>query len=142
MARSDSLPTRSNSVNTESIISNESECSSVYLNTIPPLTRTEEKSLANELIHQLSVDVSLSTAEHITRQRLCEIVYDNYSRRVIPSNIPPEWFFDFLLRNPRVPIHFQAWFTLSSSAFPLSDQLMDIKLWELGLVTRSIRSTM
>ena len=106
------------------------------------MTRTEEKSLANELIQQLSIDVSLSTAEHIARQRLCEIVYDNYSCRIPLSNIPMDWFYDFLLRNPRVPVHFQSWFSLVPSALPISDQLMDIKIWQLGLVTRSIRSTM
>lgn len=134
------------------MISNESTCSSLSISlskinesmplNIPPLTRTEEKSLANELIHHLSVDVSLHTGEQLARQRLCEIVYDNYSHRMQLSNISSEWFYDFLLRNPRVPIHFQSWFSSVSSILPSSDQLIDIKIWQLGLMTRSVRSSM
>jgi hypothetical protein len=108
---------------------------------IPPLSRTEEKSLANELIHQLPMDTSFSMGEQIARRRVCEIVYDNYSHRVLPGNISSEWFYDFLLRNPRLPIHFQSWFSSIKSTLPSSDQLIDIKIWELGLVTRSVLSS-
>jgi hypothetical protein len=104
---------------------------------IPPLTRTEEKSLANELITQLPTDASFITGEQMTRRRVCEILYDNYSQKVSFENISSEWFYDFLLRNPRIPIHFQSWFSSVKSTLPLSDQLIDIKIWELGLVTRS-----
>lgn len=105
---------------------------------IPPLTRTEEKSLANELISQLPRDISFTIGEQIARRRVCEIVYDNYSNRILPCNISSEWFYDFLLHNPRIPIHFQSWFSSIKSTLPLSDQPIDIKIWELGLVTRSV----
>ena len=134
------------------MISTDSTCSSLSLSlakmnesiplNIPPLTRTEEKSLANELIHHLSIDVSLQTGEQLARQRLCEIVYDNYSHQILSGKISSEWFYDFLLRNPRVPIHFQSWFSSVSSILPSSDHLIDIKIWQLGLITRSIRSSM
>ena len=110
---------------------------SIHLD-VPSLTRTEEKSLANELIHQLPMDTTFSIGEQIARRRACEIVYDNYSHRILPGNISSEWFYDFLLRNPRVPIHFQSWFSSIKSILPSSDQLIDIKIWQLGLVTRSV----
>jgi hypothetical protein len=73
----------------------------------------------------------------MARRRVCEILYDNYSQKLSFGNISSEWFYDFLLRNPRIPIHFQSWFSSVKSTLPLSDQLIDIKIWELGLVTRS-----
>ena len=73
----------------------------------------------------------------MARRRVCEIVYDNYSHKISLGNISTEWFYDFLLRNPRIPIHFQSWFSSIKSTLPSSDQLIDIKIWQLGLVTRS-----
>ncbi|CAF0987248.1 unnamed protein product [Rotaria sordida] len=148
-SRIEGLTKRLDSTNTESVISNESESSSSLNISIPkiiesirlglpPLTRTEEKSLANELITQLSVDGSFIAGEQMARRRACEIVFDNYSHKLLTENISTEWFYDFLLRNPRIPIHFQSWFSSVKSTLPLSDQLIDIKVWELGLVTRSI----
>ncbi|CAF3515613.1 unnamed protein product [Rotaria socialis] len=139
-----------NAINNNSVLPNESENSSVNISLpkvaesvrlgLPPLTRTEEKSLAYELIAQLPADATVAIAEHMARRRACEIVLDNYSHQLSPINITPEWFYDFLLRNPRVPIHFQSWFSSVKSNFPPTDQLIDIKIWELGLVTRSIMS--
>jgi hypothetical protein len=74
----------------------------------------------------------------MARRRACEIVMDNYAHQFSSLNITSEWFYDFLLRHPRVPIHFQSWFASIKSTIPLSDQLFDIKMWELGLITRSI----
>jgi hypothetical protein len=74
----------------------------------------------------------------MARRRACEIVMDNYSHQFSPINIISEWFYDFLLRNPRVPIHFQSWFSSMKSTIPSSELLIDVKMWELGLVTRSI----
>lgn len=108
---------------------------------VPPLTRTEEKSLALELISQLPADASFIMAEQLARRRACEIVMDNYSNQLSPINITSEWFYDFLLRNPRIPIHFQSWFSSVKGIVPSTDQLIDIKIWELGLVTRSIISS-
>lgn len=105
---------------------------------IPPLTRTEEKSLAHDLITQLPADASLTMGEQWARRRASEIVQDNYAHIIMPTNISTEWFYDFLLRNPRIPIHFQSWFSNVKSTMPISDQLLDIKMWELKLVTRSI----
>ncbi|CAF2649596.1 unnamed protein product [Rotaria sp. Silwood2] len=154
-SRTEGITKRLDSTNTESVISNESESSSSSssLNIsipkiiesirlgIPPLTRTEEKSLANELITQLLADASSTAGEQMARRRACDIVFDNYSHKLLSENISTEWFYDFLLRNPRVPIHFQSWFSSVKSILPLSDQLIDIKIWELGLVTRSIISS-
>ncbi|CAF3494672.1 unnamed protein product, partial [Rotaria sp. Silwood2] len=80
----------------------------------------------------------LTIAEQMARRRASEIVMDNYAHQFSSMNITPEWFYDFLLRNPRVPIHFQTWFSSIKATIPSSDQLIDIKIWELGLVTRSI----
>lgn len=139
---------RLDSVNNSSMSSNESDSSPLNVSIpklseairpgIPPLTRTEEKSLANELIMQLPADASLIIAEQMTRRRACEIVMDNYCHQLSSINIAPEWFYDFLLRNPRVPIHFQSWFSTVKATLPSTDQSIDIKIWELGLVTRSI----
>jgi len=139
---------RLDSTNNDSVISNESEMTSLNISIpkvtesirlgLPPLTRTEEKSLANELITQLPADASLSMAEQMARRRACDIVMDNYSHHLPSINITSEWFYDFLLRNPRVPIHFQSWFSSVKPIMPSSDLLMDIKIWELGLITRSI----
>ncbi|CAF2847545.1 unnamed protein product [Rotaria sp. Silwood2] len=139
---------RLDSTNNNCILSNELENSSLNLPIpkvmesirlgLPPLTRTEEKSLTNELITQLPADASLTIAEQMARRRASEIVMDNYAHQFSSMNITPEWFYDFLLRNPRVPIHFQTWFSSIKATIPSSDQVMDIKIWELGLVTRSI----
>ncbi|CAF1366455.1 unnamed protein product [Adineta steineri] len=151
ISRTEVLTKYSDSINTESSISNESESSNLNISIpkiietirsdIPPLTRTEEKSLANELISQLPADVPLLVGEQMIRRRVCEIVFDNYSQKLSVGNISSEWFYDFLLRNPRIPIHFQTWFSSVKSILPLSDQLIDIKLWELGLITRSVISS-
>jgi len=147
-SRVEGLTKRLDSTNTESTLSNESESSPLSISIpkineslrlgIPPLTRTEEKSLANELMNQLPTDVSFIIAEQMARRRVCEIVFDNYSHKLLSINISSEWFYDFLLRNPRVPIHFQSWFSSVKSTLPASDQLIDIKIWELGLITRSV----
>lgn len=139
---------RLDSTNNDSVTSNESENTSLNISIpkvtesirlgLPPLTRTEEKSLANELIIQLPTDASLSMAEHLARRRACDIVMDNYSQNLPSINITFEWFYDFLLRNPRVPIHFQSWFSSIKPTMPSTDLLIDIKIWELGLITRSI----
>lgn len=142
---------RSDSNNDDSVISNDSETLSLAATVpkvtesirlgLPPLTRTEEKSLAHELIAQLPIDVSVVTGEQWARRRASEIVLDNYAHHISPINIHSEWFYDFLLRHPRVPIHFQLWFSSVNSALPASDRLNDIKMWELSLVTRSITSS-
>lgn len=136
------MPTNAPAQRSDSIISNESEWTSLASlgpsrPGIPPLTRTEEKSLASELIRQLPSDASCAVGEQLARRRACEIVFDNYSQRLSSSSISSDWFYDFLLRNPRVPIHFQCWFSATKPTLPLSDQLVDIKVWQLGLVTRS-----
>lgn len=150
--RSDSGPAlkikRLDSTNNESVISNESDSASLTLSLskvnesvrlgTPPLTRTEEKSIANELIFQLPADASFSMGEQLARRRANEIISDNYAQQIPTLNISSEWFYDFLLRNPRVPIHFQTWFATIKSAMPSTDQLIDIKIWELGLITRSV----
>ncbi|CAF1428215.1 unnamed protein product [Adineta steineri] len=151
ISRTEVLTKYPDSINTESSISNESESSNLNISIpkiietirsdIPPLTRTEEKSLANELISQLLADAPLLIGEQMIRRRVCEIVFDNYSQKLTLGNISSEWFYDFLLRNPRIPIHFQTWFSSVKSTLPLSDQLIDIKLWELGLITRSVISS-
>ncbi|CAF3828803.1 unnamed protein product [Adineta steineri] len=151
ISRTEVLTKYPDSINTESSISNESESSNLNISVpkiietirsdIPPLTRTEEKSLANELISQLPADAPLLVGEQMIRRRVCEIVFDNYSQKLTLGNISSEWFYDFLLRNPRIPIHFQTWFSSVKSTLPLSDQLIDIKLWELGLITRSVISS-
>ena len=139
---------RLDSTNNESIGSNESDNTSSSMSIpkitesirlgLPPLTRTEEKSLANELITQLPADASITMAEQLARRRAADIVMDNYSQQLSSTNISSEWFYDFLLRNPRIPIHFQTWFSSVKPTMPSSDLLIDIKLWELGLVTRSM----
>jgi hypothetical protein len=146
--RTDGLPARPDSTHAESILSNESETSPFNHSIthiiellrigIPPLTRTEEKSLANALITQLPGDVPFTVAEQWARRRVCDIVLDNFSQRILSHDIAPEWFYDFLLRNPRVPIHFQLWFSFVKSQLPQSDHVIKIKAWELGLITRSI----
>ncbi|UJR27629.1 hypothetical protein I4U23_008910 [Adineta vaga] len=147
-SKSCSQMNRMNSTSNEILVSKESENPSFNISMLkitesirsglPPLTRTEEKSLANELIIQLPNDISFSMAEQIARRRACEIVMDNYSHQLFPTNIICEWFYDFLLRNPRLPIHFPAWFSSVKSTIPSTDQIIDIKIWELGLVTRSV----
>lgn len=130
------------------MISNESDNTSLTLSLskvnesirlgIPPLTRTEEKSIANELILQLPADASFSIGEQLARRRASEIISDNYAQQIPTISIHSEWFYDFLLRNPRIPIHFQTWFASIKSTMPSTDQLIDIKTWELGLITRSV----
>ena len=139
---------RVDSSNNDSGISTESESPSLTLLEpkvtasirlgIPPLTRTEEKSLAHALIQQLPADASFSFGQQWARRRTCEIISDNYSQPFSLEHIASEWFYDFLLRNPRVPIHFQSWFASVQSALPSSNQLTEIKIWQLGLVTRSM----
>ena len=137
-----------NSTNSEPIISNESYQSSrnlpqpklnEYLRpSVLSLTRTEERSLANELITLLPVDISLMLAEQWACRRAREIMMDNYSHQFSTIEIAPDWFYDFLLRNPRVPIHFQSWFGSVKPTIPTTEVLVDIKIWELGLITRSV----
>ena len=105
--RSQGTGQRLDSNNTDSIVSTESELSSFNIPLpprlaestragLPPLTRTEEKSLANELISQLPIDTPLSIGEQMVRRRACEIVQDNYSQKFLPGHIASDWFYDFL----------------------------------------------
>jgi hypothetical protein len=108
---------------------------------LPPLTRTEEKSLIQELIKYIPPETTFITAEQWTRSRACEIVRDNYLQQLQPNQIVQEWFYDFLLRHPPVLLHFQHWFSSVPSQWPDTDQLLQIKIWQLGLVTRAIMSS-
>ena len=142
--RSEIRHTRLDSTNTESSLSIDSSMirvsDSIRIG-LPPLTRTEEKSLANEMIMQLPGDVSFSMAEQWIHHRVGEIVHDNYSQRILSNQINTEWFYDYLLRNPRVPVHFHHWFSSFPTALPVNDQLLEIKKWELGLISRSMMSS-
>ena len=50
--------------------------------------------------------------------------------------VAPEYFYDFLLRHPRVAIHFKQWFRACKSFPPTTGCPIDTKVWSLGMIVR------
>lgn len=50
------------------------------------------------------------------------------------DTITPEYFYDFLLRHPRVSLHFQHWFNRCKPCLPTSGCPIDTKLWTISMM--------
>jgi hypothetical protein len=50
--------------------------------------------------------------------------------------ITPEYFYDFLLRHPRVAIHYKSWFLQCKPMLPVTGCAIDTKVWTLSMMVR------
>lgn len=52
------------------------------------------------------------------------------------DTIAPEYFYDFLLRHPRVPLRYQNWFLRCKAIPPTTGCPIDTKMWTLSMIVR------
>jgi hypothetical protein len=52
------------------------------------------------------------------------------------STISSEYFYDFLLRHPRIAIHYQNWFSRCKPVLPTTARSIDTKIWTLSMIIR------
>ena len=57
------------------------------------------------------------------------------------DTIAPEYFYDFLLRHPRVAIRFDRWFMRCKPLPPTTGCPIDIKVWTLAMMVRGVSGT-
>jgi len=101
---------------------------------LPPLTDFEEDYLATRMIERLPVNCLMIDAQLFLHREAIQVVKKNY--RLTMESIAPEYFYDFLLRHPRVAIHFQRWFSRCKPSPPTTGCQIDMKVWTLGMIVR------
>lgn len=52
------------------------------------------------------------------------------------DTISPEYFYDYLLRYPRVALHFPNWFSNCKPTPPSTGSSIDTKVWSLSMMVR------
>jgi hypothetical protein len=52
------------------------------------------------------------------------------------DTVAPEYFFDFLLRHPRVALHYSNWFIRCKPVPPTTGCPIDTKVWTLSMIVR------
>jgi hypothetical protein len=52
------------------------------------------------------------------------------------DTVAPDYFYDFLLRHPHVPIHFKHWFQRCKPMPPNTGCTIDTKVWSLAMMVR------
>ena len=56
------------------------------------------------------------------------------------KTIAHEYFYDFLLRHPRIAMHFSHWFMKCKPMPPTTGDPIDMKVWTLGMMVRGATS--
>ena len=117
----------------------------------PPLTDFEEEYIASRLIDTLPRHAPMIDAQLYLHNEAIHVVKKNYRLKVghISLNDPtlfpcrsqmdaiaPEYFYDFLFRHPRVPIHFKHWFLRCKLQPPNTGCPIDTKVWSLAMIVR------
>ena len=57
------------------------------------------------------------------------------------DTIAPEYFYDFLLRHPRVALYYNNWFLRCKPVPPMTGCLIDTKVWTLSMIVRGATAT-
>lgn len=105
---------------------------------VPPLTEFEEEYLSTSLIQNLSMTCSMVDAQLYLHKEAIRLVQKNYRMKM--ESISSEYFFDFLLRHPHVPLHFQHWFNRCKPIIPTTGCPIDMKIWTISMMIRGSQS--
>lgn len=119
---------------------------------IPPLTEFEEEYLSTFMIQTLPSTCSLIDAQLYLHEEAIRLILKNYRLKVRSNlfliilwmdrsliqmdTIAPDYFYDFLLRHPRVPLHFKHWFGNCKPIIPCTGSSIDTKIWTLSMMIR------
>ncbi|UJR27600.1 hypothetical protein I4U23_008881 [Adineta vaga] len=101
---------------------------------IPPLTDFEEEYIASRLMEKFSTTSLMLDAQLFVHNEAINVVKRNY--RLKMDTIAPEYFFDFLLRHPRIALHYNHWFLRCKQAPPSTGCPIDTKVWTLSMIVR------
>lgn len=101
---------------------------------IPPLTEFEEEYIETRLMEKFPTTCLMLDAQLFLHKEACAVVQRNY--RLKMDTIAPDYFFDFLLRHPRVALHFNHWFLRCKPSPPTTGCAIDTKIWTLSMIVR------
>ncbi|CAF1343573.1 unnamed protein product [Rotaria magnacalcarata] len=101
---------------------------------IPPLTDFEEEYVAARLMERIPRTCPMLDGQLFVHNEAILVVHKNY--RIKMDSIAPEYFYDFLLRHPRVALHYKNWFLLCKMSPPTTGCLIDTKVWTLSMIVR------
>ena len=92
----------------------------------------EEIRLTNELIHHpLGLSLTLADAQLFVDQYVINIARTNYSHRM--SFVQSDFFYDFLLKYPRVILKHRHWFhNFQPTLMPSQTDRLQLKKWQLA----------
>ncbi|CAF0802863.1 unnamed protein product [Adineta ricciae] len=119
-----SSTTRSNGLNISELIAKK----------IPPLTDFEEEYIASRLMEKFATTCPMLDAQLFLQDEAVNVVKKNY--RLKMDAVAPEYFYDFLLRHPRVALHFNNWFLTCKAVPPTTGCPVDTKVWTLSMIVR------
>lgn len=106
------------------------------------------------MIQALPDHCSMIDARLYLHREAINVVRKNYRTQVDPNvsfnsnsiifslllsqmdTIANEYFYDFLLRHPNVPIHFARWFSKVKPFPPMNAESIDTKIWTLAMMVR------
>jgi len=101
---------------------------------IPPLTDFEEEYIASRLIAKFPTTCRMLDAQLYLHNEAIAVVKQNY--RLKMDSVAPEYFYDFLLRHPRVALHYSNWFLRCKPIPPTTGCPIDTKVWTLSMIVR------
>lgn len=101
---------------------------------IPPLTEFEEEFLATRLMERFPTSCLMLDAQLFLHNEAMAVVKRNY--RLKMDTVAPEYFYDFLLRHPRVALHYSHWFSRCKAIPPSTGCPIDTKVWTLSMIVR------
>ncbi|CAF3433371.1 unnamed protein product [Rotaria sp. Silwood1] len=107
--------TRSNGFNITELVSKN----------IPPLTEFEEECLASRLMERYPTTCLMLDAQLFL-----------HDEALAMDAVAPEYFYDFLLRHPRVALHYSNWFLRCKPVPPTTGCSIDTKVWTLSMTVR------
>ncbi|CAF0814428.1 unnamed protein product, partial [Didymodactylos carnosus] len=104
---------------------------------IPALTTYEEIRLAEDLInHEAGKQLTFEQAQAYITKKATDIVNLNHHYHM--TYVQPEYFYDFLLKNPQVIIKHRQWFeNIKSSTMPLNGNTIELKRWQLVAIVKT-----
>ncbi|CAF1168120.1 unnamed protein product [Rotaria sordida] len=116
--------TRANGLNVAELVSKN----------IPPLTEFEEEFIAIRLMEKFRTTCLMLDAQLFLHNEALAVVKKNY--RLKMDTVAPEYFYDFLLRHPRVALHYSNWFLRCKPIPPTTGCPIDTKVWTLSMIVR------
>ncbi|CAF4177314.1 unnamed protein product, partial [Adineta steineri] len=119
-----SSKTRANGLNIQELLSKN----------IPPLTDFEEEYIATRIMDKFPTTCLMLDVQFFVHDEAISVVRRNY--RLKMDTVAPEYFYDFLLRHPRIPLHYNKWFLRSKPTPPTTGCPIDTKVWTISMTVR------